>query len=749
MMSPDMQSESTAPRREPPRKGGGAWTAVRRFLPAGAAGLALAATLAINEHLRKGAMLLPASIRLWAVLLLVLVPAALAAGWWLRKPVSRTARLWAALPAALLMAGAVVFLFSGATLHPWTYFLGWLPHTGDGWAVLRAGAPLFILLTAALTPFLLKPVRRMDRVMWGVLIAAQIACLVMLLRTTGGAALYKDDHPSFLFRFWEYSRTFPQLLNYNPWWNGGAVNAYCHSSGTGALGLLLLPLWRLFAVHEVYTPGLGLAYIVIMPLVAALSLRIMGASRTAAAIAGLLALGVSRHFFLWVLHYGTACAPMVASFTLPIAACLYRVLWLDRREKWLGVVLVASAAMLLQWPPGGLMAMPILLSFLLAWRKWTWPKFRFLLACAGIVLALTFRHLLVILLKAGTVVDHVMDGGGGLEGVGWVAGFFKGFHFLVAHLQEGHPVILFLGLAGLVALSARGVRSWFGPALLAFALIVGWGEQLKPQLELGRMAIPMMFLAVGPAAVAAGRLLRGSEWRLAPARAALLALLFLGAWNVAKLYGNQGHAGYKIMPQAIPDFAARLREEVPQGGRVMFAGPTVHYFGRGHVAYLPVMAGREMMAVDYYHFPPTYVRYEYPPDGFNHSAEAVQKFVRLYNVTHVVTYHDRWKSFFRSQPEACEELEGFEAVRASVFRMRREPSIFVQGSGRVVADFSRLDVEVADPQAEAVIGYNWVEGLSVPEPVELFPWDAGGGVQLIGIRPNGTAEFAIRYRNWL
>jgi hypothetical protein len=450
-----------------------------------------------------------------------------------------------------------------------------------------------------------------------------------------------------------------------------------------------------------------------------------------------------------VLHYGTACAPMVASFVLPIAACLYRVLWLDRREKWVGAVLVVSGTLLLQWPPGGLMAMPIALSFLLAWSKWTWPKIRFLLVCAGIVLVLTIRHLLVILLKAGAVVDHVMDAGGGAEGVGWVTGFFKGFHFLVAHLQEGHPVILFLGLAGLVGLSARSIRGWFGPALLAFALIVGWGGQLKPQLELGRMAIPMMFLAVGPAAVVAGRLLRGSEWRLAPARAALVVLLALGAWNVAKLYGNQGHAGYKVMPQAIPDFAALLRAEVPQGGRVMFAGPTVHYFGRGHVAYLPVLAGREMMAVDYYHFPPTYVRYEYPPDGFNHSVDAVLDFIRLYNVTHVVTYHDRWKDFFRSQPEACEELEGFEEVRASVFRMQREPSIFVQGSGQVVADFSRLDVQVADPQAEAVIGYNWVEGLSVPEPVELFPWDAGGGVQLIGIRPNGTAEFAIRYRSWL
>jgi hypothetical protein len=745
-MNPENRLEST----ESPRKGPDVSIWIRRILPAGIAGFGMAAVLLGNERLRSGAMLLPASARVWVLVFLGLIAGVLVVGWRrsMAGPSSSHLRLLSELSPALLVAGLTVFLFSGAMLHPWTYFIHWLPHFGQADNNLWSGLPWFVLLTGALTPFLFKR-RRLGWGLFGLLLVTQVACLIVLLQTTGGAALYKDDHPSFLFRFWEFGRTFPQYLNYNPWWNGGLVNAYCTTSGTGALGIPLYPLWRFFPVHEVYTAGLGLIYILAMPLLAAFALRIMGQSRAAAACAGLLALGVSRHFFLWLLHYGTVCAPLVASFTLLVSACLYRVLWMDRREKWLGAVLVGSVLMLLQWPPGGLMALPIAVTCLFSWRQWTWKKIRFILICAGIVAVLAARLILVILLKGQAVVAHVMGGGAETESIGLADAALQGFNYLVAHLQEDHPVLIFLGFAGLFVLSARSIRRWFWPALLCFILIVGWGPILKPKLELGRMAIPMMFLAVGPAAVGCSRLLRGSDWRLAPARAALLVLLALGGWNVARLYGSQGSAPYRVMHERIETFADRLHDEVPEGGRVLFAGPMVHHLGWGHVAYLPVLTGREMMAVDYYHFPTSYVKYEYPPDGFNETPDRVREFIRLYNITHVVTYHDRWKACFRMMEQDCEELDGFEAVNTSVFRMKREPSQFVRGSGRVTADFSRLDVQVNHPNEEAVLCYNWAEGLFVPEPVELFPYDAGHGVQLIGVRPNGSEAFSIRYRSLL
>ena len=722
-----------------------------RALVAAVAGFGLAGILAINEYCRKGAMLWPSSGRIWTLLLAGLL--AVFWGFLFRrrnrlKPESRS-RLAAELPWALLAAAMVSFLCSGALLHPWTYFVRWLPHFGEGWHALTAQMPLWILLTAGLTPFFLRKQKRLGLWMLGLLLASQVLALGLLLHHTGGVAIYKDDHPSFLFRFWEFARTFPQYLNYNPYWNGGLVNAYCHTSGTGALGLLLYPLWKCLPTHQAYTPALGLAYIVIMPLLAVAALRIMRQSWTAAACAGLMALGVSRHFFLWLLHYGTVCAPMVASFTLLVAACLYRVFWLDRREKWLGAILVLSVGVLVQWPPGGLMALPIAVTCLLAWRRWTWPKIRFLLVSAGLVLVLAGRQIAVVLLKGGAVVTHVMGGESATDSVGLSEMIVRGFHFLVGHLQEAHPVILFFGFAGLMILSTRSIRRWFGPPLVVFMLIVGWGPQFKPNLELGRMAIPMMFLAVAPAAVGCDRLLRGSDRWWAPARAALVVLLVFGGWNVARLYGNDGHANYQLMHRELPAFADQLNQVVPEGARVLFAGAMVHHMNYGHVAYLPVLADREMMAVDYYHFPPSYVAYEYPPGIYNQTPEGVMEFAEFYNVTHIVTRVDRWREFFRLRPDLFEEVPGLNAYGTTTFRLNRDPSPFLRGSGSVEADFSRISVTVDDPDAESILCYNWAEGLSVPEPVELFPFEAGKEVTLIGVRPNGCASFDIRFRSWL
>ena len=749
-MKHETQLQSWKPERDRRETRRAAMRLAGRTALAGTAGLALAGTLAINEDLRAGTMIAPPAARWLAILFVLLLSAVIAVARLLRissESVSRH-RLRAALPYALLLACGVGFLFSGATRHPWSCFSNWMPDLGRGLANLGTGLVVFILLTTALTPFLFRRLNLKGGLL-GALVIAQILCFAGFVRTTGGVALYRDDHPSFLFRLWELTRTFPQFLNYNPWWNGGTVNAYCLSSGTGALGLPLFPLWRFAPVHEVYTPALGVVYIVAMPLLAVASLRLMRAGWVAAACAGLLALGVSRHLFLWLLHYGTVCAPFVAFFVLPVAACLYRVLWLDRRETWLGVVLVLSVLMLLQWPPGALMALPIAVSGLLAYRRWSWRKISFLLICAGVVLLLGARQFLVILLRAGTVVSHVMGESAEPESVAAADTFVKGFNTLVAYLQEGHPLILFMGLCGVLVLPVRGVKRWFAPALLCFVVVTGWGPHIKPQLELGRMTIPMMFLAVGPAAVLCARLLRVTDWRLAPVRAALLVLLVLGAYNVATVYRNRTPAPYTVMPDAIPAFAERLRREVPEGGRVLFAGPTVHYFGRGHVAYLPCLAEREMMAVDYYHFPPSYVPYRYPPQAFAETPGGVMDFARLYNVTHVVTYHGKWKDFFRDPAIACEELEGFEEVDASVFRIGRVPSLFLQGSGRVDADFSRLDVQLEQPDEVAVLCYNWAEGLSAPAPVELFPYEAANGVRLIGIRPRGCRKFRIRFLSLL
>lgn len=49
-------------------------------------------------------------------------------------------------------------------------------------------------------------------------------------------------------------------------------------------------------------------YMGVLPGAALVSVRLVNGSWTAAFSAALLVLGVSRYFFLWLLHYGTAAA---------------------------------------------------------------------------------------------------------------------------------------------------------------------------------------------------------------------------------------------------------------------------------------------------------------------------------------------------------------------------------------------------------------------------------------------------------
>jgi hypothetical protein len=224
-------------------------------------------------------------------------------------------------------------------------------------------------------------------------------------------------------------------------------------------------------------------------------------------------------------------------------------------------------------------------------------------------------------------------------------------------------------------------------------------------------------------------------------RALIVALLLLGGWNTARIYGNQWTAKYVTPSEELGRMNAWFRAHTPAGGRILFAGKTVHAFGRGHIAPLPIFTGREMMGFDYYHFPGG--DYEYPPRPYRESPERMMRFFEFYNVTHLVTYHDRWKETFRSRTDLFEESAQF--GDKTVFAVRRAPALFLSGAGTADAGFNRISVTLSDPRGEAVIKYNWVDGMKVEPPAELFPYPADEGVTLIGIRPNGAAAVTVRF----
>jgi hypothetical protein len=410
-----------------------------------------------------------------------------------------------------------------------------------------------------------------------------------------------------------------------------------------------------------------------------------------------------------------------------------------------------SGYFMLQWPPAHLVAGVIVAAVLLNFRLLSGRKLLFLAGCALGIGVLHFSTLLALLVHAGGSINYVLTSKAGASGPGsveaWMSVFVHSWREFLLRVLGLHPVAVFMGVGGIACLHDRGLRRWLAPVMIMLAVIAAWGEVWFPRLELARMAIPLMFVAAIPAAVMTGRLLRTGGASGALVRSALIALLVMGGRQAALIYGNRWYGTYTTLSGYVDELSNWIRENVPEDGRVMFAGRTVHFYGGGHVAYLPVLTGREMLACDYYHFPPDSVEYDYPPRAFRETPDGIRRFVDYYNVTHIITYHDSWLEFLGKHTNSCRMVD-FRPMEDDyrIFEVHRDSSRFLEGAGSVAADFNRICVNLEQTCDKAVIKYNWVDGMHADAPATVYPVQLENGVQFVGIKPGGARDVVIRYR---
>jgi hypothetical protein len=268
-------------------------------------------------------------------------------------------------------------------------------------------------------------------------------------------------------------------------------------------------------------------------------------------------------------------------------------------------------------------------------------------------------------------------------------------------------------------------------------------------------------VAAVPAALLAGRLLsrapRGGAARraaLAAAQGLVAAALLLGARVAFAHAGNAAGFRYWTAEPVVAEFADWVRENVPPGGRLAFSGATANKFDWGTVSYLPVLAGRETMAADYYSFPRGFVELNYPPRFYRSSTEAFLFFSRAYGVTHWAVMDERTRRF-------CEEEKDHFALAAR-FRMQStdvrvyavtDPwaagvTRFLEGAGEVEARERRIVVRPADPAAERlVLRYNWRDGLRCLTPgASIEPFEVDENLRFVAVHPNGAPEVVVGYR---
>ena len=231
----------------------------------------------------------------------------------------------------------------------------------------------------------------------------------------------------------------------------------------------------------------------------------------------------------------------------------------------------------------------------------------------------------------------------------------------------------------------------------------------------------------------------------------LAAALTLEARTVRTFYRNERPALLRVHRGGpLGEWVEWLKANVPPDGRVAFAGRAVHAYGGGNTAYLPVLTGLEMMGDDYYGFPRRTIEYNYPPRAYRELGEdGWRAFTELHGITHWVAVNGSEIGRLRSMEDWLEEVASFHVANGGydivVFAVRgARGGRFLEGSGRVEADFNRLRVETSGP---AVLRYNWRNGLVCRTPgAAIAPVPVDDHLRFISVDPGTNAVVEIGYK---
>ena len=639
----------------------------------------------------------------------------------------------------------------------WFYLAPWWTNT----------SVKFVALSAALSAAFFWGGARWRRWMpWALgalLLGSQLVFARAAWGVLRGTVPWGFDHPSFMFRLKEFGELFPFALGgYNPWWNAGTEHFVGVTSGAHGFGMLIWPLLKIWEPHVFYGAALIFWFVFAFPWLGAAAVRAAGAGRAGTLCAGLLMCGASRGAMVWMWHFGTVGAMTSAMMALPVVALGYRLAVLRRGGWGTALALALSAWLMCLWTPGVFVAAGLAAGWLWSCRSWSWRSNRWLIAAGALTLILLAPWGWTVWYPCRNVVDYV---GTTLARPGWGAMASGGARRLLQGVEEWHPILPFFGLLGALFAAPREMRRWMLPLLAALGILTGWSREWKPLSQLDRMAVPMAAVAVLPAAALCGRLFgdegegadlpaggRGRAWLRAGAQGIVAAILLLGFRATRMHWANQGAAPLRTLSPEMREFAEWIRAEVPEEGRLGFAGRAVHFYGGGNIAYLPVLAGREMMADDYYGFPRGTIEYNYPPAAYRKEIDSYLFFSRAYGITHWVASMPSALEFLASHPGRFERVRTLTVLERTneVYRVKEmgPASRFWEGAGRVEAGENRLGVFPADPAAErVVIRYNWRDGLvcrTAGAAIEPFAVDEN--LRFIAVRPGGNARVEIGYR---
>jgi len=626
---------------------------------------------------------------------------------------------------------------------------------------IAAGA--IVLLASVL--FFLPPRRARQAVglAAGALFLGTLAfCAYGFLHHTGGLAnpVYTDDHPSFMFRIAEFFHSFPHLENYVPHWNGGVVNSVLASSGTPAFSLLGAPFFLPFfdTPHLGYNAAFLFVFVCFVPALTYAGFRAVGFSRTLSAVGSTLSFASSRFLLMWLLHFGTVGNTLAVSCAPAAALYLHAVTFGRSRSPWVWAGFLLSFVLISQWLPLSALSALLALSALACARDW-WSVRRFAaLAACGVAALLA---VLPLFLAAEGAEDLVAYTSAAPEVRATFAAVWGKIRPVLGVPVSGvHPLLAVAGLAGLPLIAAPRRTRFLAIPVAGLALLALLGPFWRSNLQLERMLFPALgLLAVGaaywiasfetPPAAEAGpfpRLAWAVSW------ASVLVMLFAAGDSQAHYYRGNSHQSFEGMLPSVHKLVDEIRSRVGENARLLVAGKAVHAYGHGHIAYLPILTGREMVACDYYGFPPHFIEMDCPPKHARTQPGGMHGYMVRHGASHVLTCRPNYIEFFATEPEHFREVARIPSEWHFDYVLYELADatgvVLTPGVGaEAESDFNRIALSFpGEVPEEAVFAYNWSDRFSAEPPeAEILPERFETGETFLKVRPHGAKEVVVTY----
>jgi hypothetical protein len=267
--------------------------------------------------------------------------------------------------------------------------------------------------------------------------------------------------------------------------------------------------------------------------------------------------------------------------------------------------------------------------------------------------------------------------------------FIKAKKFIREKAGNSNPLLIFMVLPGIFLLRRR-TRITYIITGLWLLFLGGAVVTVKPQLELDRMLIVLVFISSIPAAVAIYEVMRRALEKPAFFNTTMAALLggflFASPLSVAAILNNRTLEQFRFKSPTYEGLAEAIKTKTPADGRVIFSGFIMHELSNGHVAPLALEAERPLIASSYQHDKWWYtdvIPVEYLKKGHT----GMKEYFDLYNVKGVIAHEPKLKKLFLSNPSDYELIwKGGHNDRFMLFlRKNYHGDYFLEGTGEILS----------------------------------------------------------------